>query len=91
MENRVSTYCIIILFISILRTNVAIDCAPLNDPNNGQVDTSSGCAYGSTATYTCHTGYTLSGSQPRTCGADGNWTLTEPSCNSMFTFLHACI
>ena len=58
----------------------AINCGPLTDPDNGQVDTSSGTIFGSTATYTCDTGYTLSGSQTRTCGADGMWTLSEPFC-----------
>ena len=57
-----------------------INCGFLNDPDNGQVDTSSGTTFGSTATYTCDTGYTLFGSQSRTCGTDGNWTFQRPSC-----------
>ena len=57
-----------------------VNCGLLTDPTNGQVDTSSGTTFGSTATYTCDTGYTLSGSQSRTCRADGNWTSTEPLC-----------
>ena len=60
---------------------LAVDCGSLTNPANGQVDTSSGTTFGSTATYTCAIGYTLSGSQSRTCGADGNWTSSEPSCN----------
>ena len=61
---------------------LAIDCGPLTDPTNGQVDTSSGTTFGSTATYTCDTGYTLSGSQSRTCGADGMWSSSNPVCQS---------
>ena len=61
---------------------IVADCGFLNDPDNGQVDTSSGTTFSSTATYTCNTGYTLSSSQSRTCGADRNWTSTEPSCYS---------
>ena len=57
-----------------------INCGSLNDPDNGQVDSSSGTTFGSTATYTCDTGYTLSGSQSRTCGTDGSWTFQSPSC-----------
>ena len=53
----------------------AVDCGPLIDPDNGQVDTSNETTFGSTATYTCHK---ESGS--RTCGADGLWTSTEPNC-----------
>ena len=62
-----------------------INCGTLTNPINGQVDTSSGTAFQSTATYTCDTGYELSGSQSRTCGADGNWTSTEPVCNGTIT------
>ena len=65
----------------VFSTHSAVDCGPLTDPANGQVDTSSGTTFWSTATYTCAIGYTLSGSQSRTCGADGNWTSSEPSCN----------
>ena len=60
--------------------STAVDCGALTDPENGLVDTSSGTTIGSTATYTCDTGYTLSGSQTRTCGADGNWIYSEPLC-----------
>ena len=59
-----------------------INCGFLNDPDNGQVDTSSGTTFASTATYTCDTGYTLFGSESCTCGTDGNWTFQSPSCHS---------
>ncbi len=36
---------------------------------------------GSTATYTCHTGYTLVSSVSRTCDS-GNWSSTVPTCES---------
>ena len=62
------------------------DCGPLNHPDNGQVDASSGTTFGSTATYTCDTGYTLSGSQSRTCGADGMWTSTQTYCEGNHIF-----
>ena len=61
-------------------STVSVDCGSLINPINGLVDTSSRTTFGSTATYTCDTGYTLSGSQSRTCGADGNWTSSEPFC-----------
>ena len=54
---------------------LVVDCGPLSDPDNGQVDTSNGTTFGNTATYTCHK---ESGS--RTCGVDGLWTSTEPNC-----------
>ena len=55
--------------------NLAVDCGPLTDPDNGQVNTLNGTIFGSTVTYTCHK---ESGS--RTCGADGLWTSKEPNC-----------
>ena len=65
------------MFTSML---LVTNCGLLTDPDNGQVNTSSGTTFGSTATYTCDNGYALSGSQTRTCGADGNWTSSEPFC-----------
>ena len=35
---------------------------------------------GSTVHYTCQVGYTLEGSDQRTCGSNGVWTDEEPSC-----------
>ena len=58
-----------------------VDCGfPDETILNGHVDTSNGTIIGSTATYTCNTGYSLSGSQLRKCGADRNWTSTAPVC-----------
>ena len=60
--------------------SIAVNCGVLTNPTNGQVNTSSRTTFGSTGAYTCDTGYSLSGSQTRTCGADGNWTSSEPIC-----------
>ena len=43
---------------------------------------SNGTTFGSTAIYTCDTGYTLSGSSSRTCRTNGLWTFFEPLCIS---------
>ena len=64
--------------------STAVDCGPLPNPDNGQVDTSSGTTSESTATYTCDNGYNLSGSQSRTCGADGLWASSEPICQGKY-------
>ena len=69
----------------IISSFIVVDCGPLTNPDNGQVVTSHGTTFGSTATYTCDTGYTLSGSQTRTCGADGVWTLFTPVCEGTYT------
>jgi hypothetical protein len=60
-------------------TCVLVDCGPLNDPVSGTVSASP-TTYGSTANYTCNTGFGLSGSATRTCLADGNWSDTAPTC-----------
>ena len=61
-------------------TMKVVNCGSLVNPDNGQVDTASGTIFGRLATYTCDTGYTLSGSKTRTCGADGMWMPSKPLC-----------
>ena len=77
--------CLNLVSLYVITTfTAAVNCRPLTDPDNGLVDTPYGTTFRSTATYTCNTGYALSGSQTRSCGADGNWTSSEPFCESMF-------
>ena len=57
----------------------AVQCGQLINPMNGQV-TVSGTTEGSTATYTCIDGFTLSGSTSRTCSSDGTWRPEAPVC-----------
>ena len=64
-----------------------IDCGPLTDPVNGQVDTSSETTFGSTASYSCNNGFTLNGDNTRICGSNGVWSNLQPSCNSTYIFL----
>ena len=60
--------------------STAVDCGPLTDPTNVQVNTSSGTTFGSVATFRCNTGYRLSHQQVVMCGADGMWSPASPSC-----------
>ena len=51
-------------------------------------DTSAPYDFGTTATYSCNSGYSLVGDEVRTCGGDGSstmgvWDLNEPSCEGM--------
>ena len=62
--------------------HAAVACSSLNDPDNGQVDTSSGTTFGSVATFSCDTGYKLSHQQEVVCGANGMWSPASPSCLS---------
>ena len=60
-----------------------VACPALTDPVNGVVSLS-GVTQGSTATYTCNIGFTISGALTRTCGSSGAWLQPEPSCQSMY-------
>ncbi len=57
---------------------VAVDCGSLTDPTNGMVDTPT-TTFGSTATYTCNSGY--NGDTTRTCGDTGDWSGSDPTCS----------
>ena len=68
-----------------------IDCGFPDTPKNGQLRGHINTLYTSKATYMCITGYTLLGSNTRTCQSDGQWSGSAPQCIGMFTrssFLH---
>ena len=51
-------------------------CPTLSNPNNGQVTVNTHTV-GGVATYTCNSGYTLTGAEMRMCvqiGVTGQWT-----------------
>ena len=64
-------------------------CPLLSDPGNGVItyseDSSPSLGFMETATYSCNTGFGLSGGDTvRTCvgaaGSSGEWTRTAPTC-----------
>ena len=57
-----------------------VDCGNPIDPINGAVLHIDGTTFGQTAHYICNEGYTLNGTDTRTCNASGEWTLETPSC-----------
>ena len=57
----------------------AINCGDPGTPTNGQRNVSS-TTYNSVVTYTCDEGYTLQGSNTRTCQSNGQWTESIPQC-----------
>ena len=61
-----------------------VNCAVLSDVTDGSVSLS-GTTVGSIATYFCDAGFSLSGSDVRTCQNDGQWSGTEPTCDGMCT------
>ena len=68
-------------------------CSTLNDPNNGVIN----CAYGDDevpsyediCSFTCNTGYELTGSDTWTCQSDGSWsgTITNDVCRTGTTYV----
>ena len=60
-----------------------VDCGSLTDPANGSVTHTSGTTFGQTATYSCNTGYNLTGDSTRTCQATGQWSGSAPTCEGM--------
>ena len=66
-------------------TIVASDsCSPLNDPNNGVINCYLGDdgvpSFEGICSFTCNTGYELTGSDTRTCMKDGSWSGTDAVC-----------
>ena len=63
---------------------IVVDCGSLAAPANGSFTLTSGTTFGQTATYNCNTGYSLVGDSSRMCQATGNWSGSEPTCQSMY-------
>ena len=59
--------------------SAAVDCGSLGNPGNGVVSFTNS-TYNSVATYSCNTGYTLTGDDTRTCQSSGLWSGSEPTC-----------
>ena len=62
----------------------AVDCGDPGTPTNGQRSLSS-TTYNSVVTYTCDVGYTLQGSNSRTCQSSGRWSGSVPQCSCEFS------
>ena len=54
-------------------------CGSLSSFNSGRVSVTTYAA-GGIATYSCYSGYTLSGSPTRTCLSGGSWSGSQPTC-----------
>jgi len=64
---------------------VCIVCPSLTDPNNGTINCSLGddgvLSFEDTCSFTCNTGYELTGSGTRTCQNDGSWNGNKTMCS----------
>ena len=67
-------------FYDIFLSTAAVDCGDPGTPTNGQ-RTLSSTTYNSVVTYTCDVGYSLQGSNSRTCQSNGQWSGGAPQCN----------
>ena len=54
-------------------------CGPLSPPDNGNVDVPI-TIIGSVATYSCDSGFFISGNSQRICQMDGLWSGSAPTC-----------
>ena len=61
-----------------------VSCPSLTDPNNGVITCSPGDdgvpSYEYTCSFTCNTGYELTGSDTRTCQSNGSWSGSDDVC-----------
>ena len=75
------------MFTCMLQLNPIVDiqCDDLSSPANGEMMSCSsgkvGVGYeGDTCSFTCNTGYELTGSDTRTCQSNGNWSGNDVMC-----------
>ena len=61
-----------------------VNCLLLNMPTNGTINCSLGDdgvpSYEDTCSFTCNTGYELTGSDTRTCQSNGSWSDSDDVC-----------
>ena len=76
-------FAFITLYITVSAVDVMdpIRCPDLEDPTNGAV-LIEGEGEGALATYTCISGFQLSGEGTLECTADGEWVPSPPTCES---------
>ena len=74
-------------------THLDLRCDDLSTPSNGEITSCSsgreGVGYeGDTCSFTCNTGYVLTGSDTRTCQSDGSWSGSDVMCQTGTTCNH---
>ena len=70
--------------------NFLVSCLSLVNPSNGLVSCSLGDdgvpSFEDTCSFTCDTGYELTGSDTRTCQNDGSWSGSTAMCSRSESF-----
>jgi len=64
---------------------ILVPCSSLSEPSNGVINCSLGDdgvpSYEDICSFTCNTGYELTGSERRTCQSNGSWSGSIAMCN----------
>ena len=58
----------------------SVDCGHPGNITNGTADVSKGTKVSAIVWYTCDEGFIHKGTKSRTCGSDGRWSWTTPTC-----------
>ncbi|XP_078692043.1 uncharacterized protein LOC144922256 [Branchiostoma floridae x Branchiostoma belcheri] len=61
-------------------TCTPVECPARAAPANGAVSPTGAVSYPNSVTFTCNTGYVLTGAATATCQADGTWSNPAPTC-----------
>ena len=87
----------VFVFVAACFSNVfhIVPCSSLTEPNNGTITCSLGddgvLSYEDSCSFTCNTGYVLTGNGTRTCQSDGSWSDDETICTGKAVFSdHIC-
>ena len=71
---------------------ISVQCSSLTDSNNGMISCSLGDdgvpSYEDTCTFTCNTGYELTGNATRICQSDGSWSGSDDICRRGKCMIH---
>ena len=71
---EVANACYLLFILCKIITHILVPCLSLIDPNNGMINCSLGDdgvpSYEDTCSFTCNTGYELTGSDTRTCQSE---------------------
>ena len=72
-----------------------VHCTNLTLPKNGFINCSLGddgvTSYEDTCSFTCNTGYELTGSDTRTCQSNGSWSGSETNCSRGTYIIIICL
>ena len=74
---------------------IIVLCSNLTQPNNGMINCSLGDdgipSYEDTCSFTCNTGYVLTGDYTRLCQSDGRWSGGDNVCKKGMLLSIICI